>query len=111
MAVDSRLLTAIRSKLGKSRAATYRLIAQQSARLGVRPEIAALEVASMAGVNFQRFASEEQLEQLRTARASIPTHALAPSAAPPPIPRQQKGISRKSKGPGKSVWIVHGRDD
>jgi predicted nucleotide-binding protein len=111
MAVDSRLLAAIRSKLGKSRAATYRLIAEQSARLGVRPEIAALEVASMAGVNFQRFASEEQLERLRAARAATPTHPVAPPAASSQAPTRRGDSQRKSKPPGKAVWIVHGRDD
>jgi predicted nucleotide-binding protein len=112
MAVDSRLLTTIKSKLGKSRAAVYRSIAEQSARLGVRPEIAALEVASMAGINFQRFASEEQLERLRTARATVPTAAGAASPTSSLSNKQQtaKG-NRKAKPPGKSVWIVHGRDE
>jgi predicted nucleotide-binding protein len=111
MAVDSRLFSAIRSKLAKSRAAVYHLIAQQSARLGVRPEIAALEVASMAGVNFQRFATEEQLERLRTARAAIPTHVVGASSASSTAPSQRAGARRKPKPPGKSVWIVHGRDE
>lgn len=80
MAIDPRLLAAVKTKLNRGRAAVYRLIADQSARLGVRPEIAALEVASMAGVNFQRFASEEQLERLRAARASVHT-----TSTPPPL--------------------------
>lgn len=92
----------------------YRLIAEQAGRLGVRPEIAALEVASMAGVNFQRFASEDQLERLRAARASVPTGVgtTSAAAAPATVPRRQKdGGRRKIKPPGKSVWIVHGRDE
>lgn len=112
MAIDTRLLGAIRAKLNKSRAAVYRLIAEQAGRLGVRPEIAALEVASMSGVNFQRFASEEQLERLRAARASIPTGTGAPASVSAPAPRQKTSSQRrKAKPPGKSVWIVHGRDE
>src|SRR5687768_2673633 len=102
MAIDTRLLAAIRSKLGKSRPAVYRLIAEQSARLGVRPEIAALEVASMAGVNFQRFASEEQLERLRAARASVPTSAGAPAPSASPGLRPKAGGGPR-KPPGKAV--------
>lgn len=113
MAIDTRLLAAIRARLGKSRAAVYRSIAEQSARLGVRPEIAALEVASLAGVNFQRFATEEQLERLRAARASTPTSAHSSPAAPAPAAVRTKALNsrRKVKPPGKAVWIVHGRDE
>lgn len=112
MAIDARLLTTIRTKLGKSRPAVYRLIAEQSGRLGVRPEIAALEVASMAGVNYQRFASEEQLERLRAARASVQISAGTTATSPALIGRSKAaGVRRKSKSPGKAVWIVHGRDD
>ncbi len=113
MAVDSRLFDAIKKKLNRSRPAVYRLISEQARRLGVRPEIAALEVASMAGLNFQRFASEEQLEALRRARTSAPTgvSAVAPAAAAPIARKQANGGRRKSKPPGKLVWIVHGRDD
>lgn len=113
MAVDSRLFVAIKKKLNRSRPAVYRLISEQARRLGVRPEIAALEVASMAGVNFQRFASEEQLEALRRARASAPTGAgaVAPTAAASISRKQSNGAPRKMKPPGKSVWIVHGRDE
>jgi predicted nucleotide-binding protein len=112
VAVDTRLLQAIKKKLNRSRAAVYRLISEQAGRLGVRPEIAALEVASMAGVNFQRFASEEQLERLRAARAATPTFAgVAASTAAPISRKQANGGRRKPKPPGKSVWIVHGRDD
>jgi len=112
MAVDTRLLAAVRTRLGKSRAAVYRLIAEQAGRLGVRPEIAALEVASMAGVNFQRFASEEQLERLRAARTAVPSGSSGAASTPSVIPRKQNSTGqRRVKPPGKSVWIVHGRDD
>lgn len=113
MSVDNRLLEAIKAKLNRSRAAVYRLIAEQAGRLGVRPEIAALEVASMAGLNFQRFASEEQLERLRTARAAVPTGsgAVASATAAPLVRKQSNEGRRKMKPPGKSVWIVHGRDE
>lgn len=110
MAVDTRLFDAIKKKLDRSRPAVYRLISEQARRLGVRPEIAALEVASMAGVNFQRFASEEQLEALRRARTSAPSGAATPAAAPASR-RQANGGRRRTKPPGKSVWIVHGRDE
>jgi predicted nucleotide-binding protein len=113
MAVDNRLLGVIKTKLNRSRAAVYRLIAEQAGKLGVRPEIAALEVASMAGLNFQRFASEEQLERLRAARAALPTGSgvRAPAAAAPLARKQSSDGRRKTKPPGKSVWIVHGRDE
>ena len=67
----------------------------------------------MAGVNFQRFASEEQLERLRAARAAVPTGfgVSAPTATTPLARRQASSGRRKAKPPGKLVWIVHGRDD
>ncbi|MGE0583340.1 MAG: TIR domain-containing protein [Steroidobacteraceae bacterium] len=107
------MFDAIKKKLDRSRPAVYRLISDQARRLSVRPEIAALEVASMAGLNFQRFASEEQLEALRRARTSAPSSVGLPTtAAPTPAARKQtNGGRRKSKSPGKVVWIVHGRDD
>lgn len=111
MAIDTKLLTAIQGKLRKSRAAVYRVIAEQSNRLGVRPEIAALEVASMAGVNFQRFASEEQLERLRAARASVHSASTSMPSNSLSVLRKIAGSARKAKPPGKGVWIVHGRDE
>lgn len=111
MAIDTRLLAAIMNKLNKSRAAVYRSIAEQSSRLGVRPEIAVFEVASMAGVNFQRFASEDQLERLRAARASTPSASAATPTKSPGRPARSTTSGRKRKSPGKAVWIVHGRDE
>src|SRR5216683_7249934 len=99
MAVDAQLLAAIGKKVGKSRAAVYRLIGEQAGRLGVRPEIAALEVASLAKLNFQRFASEEQLERLRAARAAVPSGPVAPASSPV-IARQQAAAGRRRKPPG-----------
>lgn len=95
-----------------SRAAAYRRFAEQANRLGERPEIAALEVASKAGVNFQRFATKEQLDRLRAARATV-TSASASTVGTPPEPRRATKTAKraKSRAPGKFVWIVHGRDD
>jgi predicted nucleotide-binding protein len=78
----------------------------------VRLDIAALEVASVLRVNFQRYASEEQLERLREARASVPTGVSAqPIAGTATLRARANSARRKVKAPGKSVWIVHGRDE
>jgi predicted nucleotide-binding protein len=113
VAVDARLLAAVMTKLGRSRAAVYRLIAEQAGRLGERPEIAALEVAAMARVNFQRFAAQDQLERLRAARATI-TRSAGSSVATTASPMSRQQVvsgKRHRKPPGKAVWIVHGRDE
>lgn len=90
----------------------YRSIAKQCTRLGVRPEIAALEVASIASVNFQRYASEEQLERLRAARSAVPTGIGNPSVSTPQAPVRKAGkTGPRLRSPGKLVWIVHGRDE
>lgn len=112
MAVDARLLAALKTKLGRSRAAVYRLIAEQCARLGERPEIAVLEVASLAGLNFQRFATHGQLERLRAARSATASNAGSTSA--PAVGTQKRSANankRRVRSPGKSIWIVHGRDE
>jgi predicted nucleotide-binding protein len=111
MAVDNDLFDAIKKKTGRSRSAIYRMIADQAGRLSVRPDVAALEVASRTGVNFQRFASEEQLEKLREARMAVGRDSVA--TAPPIVSAARaRGKGRqKPKGPGKHVMIVHGRND
>lgn len=112
MGVDADLFKAVEKKLGKSRSAIYRLISEQAARLGVRRDIAALEVASRAGVNFQRFASEGQLETLRAARMAVGRDAVATAPSIAASPRRPAKAGRpKAKGPGKHVMIVYGRND
>jgi predicted nucleotide-binding protein len=112
MGTDQRLFEAIQRKLGLSRAATYSRIAAQSRRLGERPDVAALEVASLAGINFQRFAKGDQLERLQRARATVTTHSASVPSIAPTASRPAKAAKRKkAKRPGKFVWIVHGRND
>jgi predicted nucleotide-binding protein len=111
MAVDARLLAALMSKLGLSRAAVYKRIAQQAGRLGERPDVAALEVASLEGINFQRFATKDQLERLRAARAAVPSVAVSAAHVPTRSAKKSVRGKAKAKSPGRYVWIVHGRND
>lgn len=112
MRIDPALLKAIRKKLNVSRPVAYRRIAEQAARLGERRDVAALEVAALAGMNFQQFASQEQLARLREARASVAGTTTATTPAAVPVRRNAARSGRaRTRGPGKHVWIVHGRDD
>lgn len=111
MTVDPRLLAAMKSRLGLSRAAIYKRIAQQASRLGERPDVAALEVASLEGINFQRFATQDQLERLRAARAAVSSPGAGSAPAPARSARKAGRTKAKAKSPGKYVWIVHGRND
>lgn len=111
MTVDPRLLELMKSKLGLSRAGVYKRIAKQASRLGERPDVAALEVASLEGINFQRFATKEQLDRLRAARAAVPSAATNTSSTPTRPAKKGHRAKVKAKSPGKHVWIVHGRND
>lgn len=107
--INPKLLLALKKKTGLKESTLYSRISERANALGVRREIAALDVASTNSVNINQFAKESELQQLRDARRASPfTHF----AGPAPAPKAPKKPTRNGKRPpGKYVWIVHGRDD
>jgi hypothetical protein len=105
MTVDPRLLAAMKSKLRLSRAAIYKRIAKHASRLGERPDIAALEVASLEGINFQRFATKDQLDRLRAARSAVSSVAVSAPAQSTRTASKGGRAKIRTRSPGKHVWM------
>ena len=114
--VNANLLAKIQQKLGIGQARAYALIAEKARELIVDRQVAALAVASDAGININKksYASEEDRSSLSSAVRGSPSRN-APAAAPPSIAhtarataraRSHKSVSRKSN----SVMVVHGRN-
>lgn len=108
--IKAELFSAIKKKLGLSTPAVYKRISERANILGVRNEIAALDVAASHRITINRYANEDSLKELREARRTNPT-GLHSAVSPVTTSRAtKKKSSAKSKLPGKKVWVVHGRD-
>ncbi len=107
--INPKLLAALKKKTGLKERALYNRISERANALGVRREIAALDVASANSVNINLFAKESELEKLRDARRASPSAHFAQPALAPKVPKKSSRSGKRS--PGKYVWIVHGRDD
>lgn len=112
--INPRLLAAIRAKTGLSPAQTYARIKQTASQELLPRNLAAIKVGADVGVTINKFATAEELAQLRQAGSPVaPPTNFATAVAP-----KEKTISKtKSKTAKKnikqvpnSVFVVHGRD-
>jgi len=107
--VDAKLLDALEKRLGLSRSQVNRRIAEESAAGHLPRKLAAISLAAKHRLPISRFATPEELSELR---GSTPrTTDTAPSAAPsskPPGKRLAKTKVRATKD--NSMFVVHGRD-
>lgn len=114
--IDSRLLERIREKLSLAHAATYNRIAKQARAEKLPLDLAAISLASDLNINISRFATAEQLAELRGAR----THTPAPPASNGDAPRSpganrpraaERNQRKAKKRRGNKVFVVHGRNE
>jgi len=126
--INPTLFERLQSKLGVGQSRVYALIDQKVRESHLPRELAAIALAAERGINISRFASPEQLAQIRqTAVSSAPRPVVAPSQQQTPPSRtplkttKKKSAAKKrgaSKGSGRasttrrgtSVFVVHGRD-
>lgn len=114
--INPALLEKIGKKLDVGTSHVYRLIGAAASSTSLPRHIAALLVAQNAGVNFARFASENDLAMLRSISSGQPS-PVAASAVPAPTVRTPSRFTPKrrnksviSKKQANAVFVVHGRD-
>lgn len=114
--IDPRLLERIREKLNLAQAATYNRIAKRAREEKLPLDLAAISLASDLNINISRFATPEQLAELRGARRHAPTAAAnnGDASRPPATNRPraaERNQSRAKKRRGNKVFVVHGRNE
>jgi predicted nucleotide-binding protein len=109
--IKPNLLKAIMEKTELSRAQVYARIKQTASSEYLPRHLAAIKVGADLGVTINKYATGEELAQLRQAGSPVaPPMAspTVPSGAVRPAPKRQN-IKRNSKT-SNSVFVVHGRD-
>lgn len=112
--INPQLLSAIRTKTGLSRAQAYARIKQKAGSEYLPNHLAAIKVGSELGVTINRYATAEELGELRRAGSPV-TPPSAPAAAPmnnapSKAAGKSKGGKKNGKTPPNQVFVVHGRD-
>jgi predicted nucleotide-binding protein len=115
--INPSLLKKIEKKLSIGQARAYAIISETVRTRHVPRHIAALIVASEAGVGISNFATEEDFTLMRGSGS----HTSGPTAAPSTSPavngvsargtRRQKAKSAQEVKAGNYVFVVHGRND
>jgi predicted nucleotide-binding protein len=110
--INQLLLDRLASRLGVTKARIYALIQTISAKNRVPRHLGALLLAGDNGVSIQKYASAQDLAELRGIPNHVPVSVnTAPDTLPPP-----RTVFRKGKGAGlaktkeNTVFVVHGRD-
>lgn len=107
--VDDRLLAALEKKLGLSRSQVNRRIAEVSAANHLPRNLAAISLAADNRLPIGRFATPEELAELRgSAPRQVPAIAPAVISKPPPGKKLVKTKVKATKD--NSMFVVHGRD-
>jgi predicted nucleotide-binding protein len=113
--VNQSLLTRLESKLKVGRKQVYALIQRKGLQTHLPAELAAIALAAEKGIGINRYASAEQLAQIRQATSGF---ATTPAVSPPPTPIRasrrpagEKRALRRVQKRGKSVFVVHGRNE
>jgi predicted nucleotide-binding protein len=112
--INQALLKATIKATGLSRGAVYARIKQVADTEYLPRDLAAIKVAAEAGVTINKYASPEQLAQLRQAGSPVapPNDVAAPATTAPRTARKATGKAGKKTGrkPPNQVFVVHGRD-
>jgi len=108
MAVDAKLLEAIEKRSGLSRSQVNRRISDVVIKRHLPRKLAAISIASEYRLPVHRFATDDELAQLRGA-APVRQEA-APAVRTPirPVMKQTKARIKATKD--NSMFVVHGRD-
>src|SRR5262245_12746629 len=108
--INQALLERLTTKLGVTPAYVYRLIRQVSAKNRLPRHLGALLLAGDHGLSIQRYATTQDLADLRGTSHHVSVPA-APVANPPVRAIVRKGNAAKvPKTKENTVFVVHGRD-
>lgn len=111
--INPALLTAIFKKTGLGQAQVYARIKKMAADEFLPRHLAAIRVAADAGVTINKYATPDELAQLRS--AGSPVAPPPPTASVTPVRTRQdrkRGTTRNSlQGAPNAVFVVHGRDN
>jgi predicted nucleotide-binding protein len=111
--IKANLLAAIMEKTGLSRAQAYARIQQTASAEYLPRHLAAIKLGADLGVTINKYASAEELAQLRQAGSPVVPPAISPPAASPGAAARSAPPRRNGKKATKtanSVFVVHGRD-
>jgi predicted nucleotide-binding protein len=114
--IDSALLERLRQKLGLSQSRIYGLIDAKVRGTHLPRNLAAIVLAAERGINISKFASGDDLAQMRQAAvAYAPSTVVVPEIssrrpAGRPAKRSRPMHSRGARRRGNTVFVVHGRD-
>ncbi len=113
--IHPKLLAAIVSKTGLSRAQAYARIQQTANRETLPRDLAAIRLGSEVGVNINKYAVPTQLAQLRNAGSPVGAPSGPGATAPAAARTFRNATDTRAKKSGKrplpnQVFVVHGRD-
>lgn len=98
-----------RLRLGDSQ--VYKRIDKKVRELHVPRDLAAIALAAEEQINISRYSSEEDLEKLRGAASTSPSPLPMPSSGRKGPRRALKKKPAQTRGRGRNVFVVHGRND
>jgi predicted nucleotide-binding protein len=106
------LLAKIMDIAGLKRAAAYNRVTKKVNETFLPIDQAALAVAADLGINVKRYATREQLAELRQHVKSAPSSPQPVVMPAPTTANSRSKMAKKSvsKKPDNSVFVVHGRD-
>src|SRR2546428_774191 len=111
--INPKLFAAIKTKTGLSEQQVYKRIAQVAKDDFLPRPLAAIKLAADVGITINRFASADDLSQLRQAGTPVapPSGRItpAPVGAAPRVRTTSKSPKALKKPPNQ-VFVVHGRD-
>lgn len=116
--IPPELLKRLTATLRLSQGRTYARIAAKANDMVVDPAVAALAIAREHSIPINRYATPEQMEQLRRMRGgghTVPPPAPGAPGAPPATAEKVGGWRRAGRGAAnrqdrKTIWVVHGRN-
>jgi predicted nucleotide-binding protein len=112
--INPALLKAIIEKTRLSRAAAYARIQQTASAEFLPRHLAAIKVGADVGVTINRYATPEELSQLRSAGSPVAPPQTQTGATSPKANRSGVGRGPAKKGARptpNTVFVVYGRDD
>ncbi len=113
VAIDRKLFQKLQDQIG-SPAHTYNLINRKASETFLPPHLAAIVLAMDLGINVRRFATPEDLAEIRAARAGVAPPVPAAPTAIAPLTRETRTKRREAKASkrrGTSVFVVCGRNE
>jgi predicted nucleotide-binding protein len=109
--INQALLRRLTDKLGVRQSRVYALIQEISAKnRGLPRHLGALLLAGDSGISIQKYATAQDLQDLRGVPHHVPVTANAVPAAAPPTRAAPRRSKSGPKTKENTVFVVHGRD-